>query len=105
MKVIYKEKRYYTIEIRDQFKLTLKDEQWEYVYRADETSTSYQIFLGLLDYYFNIAFPLKRGVIKNNSNNTWISKGILKSRNRMLFLHSLRKTKALTSKSLTYIKN
>jgi hypothetical protein len=72
MKVLHKEKRYFTKENRDQFKLTLKEEQWEYVYRADETNTSYQIFLGNLD-YFNTAFPLKRGVIKNNSNNTWIT--------------------------------
>jgi hypothetical protein len=44
MKVIYKEKRYFTIEVGDQFKLALKEEQWGDVYRADKTNTSYQIF-------------------------------------------------------------
>jgi hypothetical protein len=59
-------KRYFTKENRELLNLKLKEEQWEYVYRADETNTSYQIFLGILDYHFNIAFPLKRAVIKIN---------------------------------------
>jgi hypothetical protein len=32
MKVINKEKRYFTTGNREQFKLKLKEEQWEYVY-------------------------------------------------------------------------
>jgi hypothetical protein len=72
--------------------LTLKEEQWGSVYITDDINVSYQRFFGILYCYFNTAFPLKRSGIKNKSNKAWISKGILKSRNRMLFC-IVRKTK------------
>jgi hypothetical protein len=100
IKVIHKAKWYFTKENREQFNLTLKEEQWENVCISDEANTSYQTFLVILYYYFNSVFPLKRPVIKNKPYNAWISKGILKSRNRMLFLQSLKKSNLLTKKSL-----
>jgi hypothetical protein len=102
---IYKNKRNFTKMNIEQFKLRLNEEVWDYVYRTDEINTSYQNFLGTLVYYFNIAFPLKKGVIKTNFKITWITRGILKSRDRILFLQKLTKTMALTNTSLTYIKN
>jgi hypothetical protein len=62
--IIHKNKRDFTKMNIEQFKLRLKEEVWDNVYRADEINTSYQNFLGIIDYYFNIAFPLKRGAIK-----------------------------------------
>jgi hypothetical protein len=68
--VICKDKWLLTKENRDHFNLTLKEEQWESIY---------------IYCYFDTAFPLKILGIRNKSNKAWISKGILKSRNRMLF--------------------
>jgi hypothetical protein len=45
IKVIHKEKRYFTHENKEQFNLTLKEGHWENVYLSDETNTSYQSFL------------------------------------------------------------
>jgi hypothetical protein len=44
IKVIHKEKRYFTQGNREQFNITLKEEQWENVYISDEANTSYQTF-------------------------------------------------------------
>jgi hypothetical protein len=49
-------------------------------------------------------FPLIRAVVKNKPKYTWITKGILKSRNRMCFLNRLKKTISLSNNSLHYIK-
>jgi hypothetical protein len=69
IKVIHKAKLYFTQENREQFNLTLKEEQWENVYISDEVNTSYQTFLVILYYYFNSVFPVRRSVIKNKPNN------------------------------------
>jgi hypothetical protein len=53
IKVIHKEKRYFTQRNREQFNLILKEEQWENIYISDEANTSYQTFLVILYYYFN----------------------------------------------------
>jgi hypothetical protein len=103
--VICKEKRYFSQEKMNEFNNILKGELWGVVYTSDDVNISFKAFYATLWYYFNSMFPYKEPVKKNKPENSWITKGILKPRNRMCFLNRLKQTNSLSSKSLHYIKN
>jgi hypothetical protein len=51
------------------------------------------------------AFPLKSSVIRKNSKNKWITKGLIVSRRGMYFLKWLKRTIPLTSETLNHMHN
>jgi len=70
---------------------------------SDEPNNSFNIFMDTFRYYFNAAFPLKTTHVNNSVLNTWITKGIIISRNKLRLLCHIKKATDLSKKSLRYI--
>ena len=61
--------------------------------------------MGIFRYLFDTAFPLKNKLIKTSTMNTWITKGITVSRNKLRLLWHIKRSTNLSVKSLKYIQN
>ena len=69
----------------------------------DEPNIAFNIFMDTFSYYFNIAFPLKITHVNNSIINTWITKGIIISRNKLQLLCNIKRSTNFSTKSLKYI--
>jgi hypothetical protein len=67
----------------------LNNELWEEIYVEKNVNELYQLFINKFLYYFNRAFPLKLTMKRNIKNNSWISRGIKVSCQKMRFLNNL----------------
>ena len=72
---------------------------------SDEPNNSFNIFMDTFRNYFNTAFPFKTTHVNNFVLNTWITKGIIISRNKLRLLCHIKKSTYLSKKSLIYIQN
>jgi len=102
---ITKHKRHFTDKNIEEFQYLLHKENWEEVTTSDEPNISFNIFMDTLSYYFNTAFPLKITHVNNSIINTWITKGIIISRNKLRLLCNIKRSMNLSMKSLKHIQN
>jgi len=98
-------KRHFKEENVEEFQYLLQRENWSEVLTSDETNVSFNIFMDIISYYFNIAFPLKVTYIKDPTVKKWITKGIMISRNKLRALHNIKRSINLFMESLKYIQN
>jgi len=100
---ITKYKRHFTVKNIEQFQYSLHKENWNDVTKSDEPNISFNIFMDTFRYYFNTAFPLKITHINNSAKNTWITKGIIISRNKLRLLYYIKSSINRSVKFLKYI--
>ena len=79
---IIKKRRFSDIEIKE-FLYHLQTESWDQILLQDDVNESFNAFMTIFIYYFNITFPLKNRYLHNNTKNKWITKGLLISRNKL----------------------
>jgi len=85
-------KRHFKEENVEEFQYLLQRENWSEVLTSDETHVSFNIFMDIISYYFNIAFPLKVTYIKGTTVKKWITKGIMISRNKLRALNNIKRS-------------
>jgi hypothetical protein len=90
--------RKFSKENVDKFTVMLNNELWEEIYVEKNVNELYQLFISNFLYYFNRAFPLKLTM-----NNSWISRGIKVSCQKMSFLNNLKQRMSLSRDALSYI--
>jgi hypothetical protein len=78
---------------------------WQEVFWETGVNEKFKVFMDLVLYYFDIAFPLKFRHRKISSRNGWITQGIKKSSKRMRFLNVLKKQPNLSEETKMYIDN
>jgi len=89
----------------EKFQHLLHKENWKVATTSDEPNTSFNTFMDTFRYYFNTAFRLKITHERNSLKNTWITKGIIISRNKLHLLCHIKSSTVLSMKSLNYIQN
>ena len=77
--LITKYKRHFTNKNIEKFQHLLHKENWKVVTTSDEPNTSFNTFMDTFRYYFNTHE-------KNSAKNTWVTKGIIISRNKLHLL-------------------
>ena len=87
------------------FSIYFKKKKWDEVSASSEPNTSFNIFMDIFRYYFNIALPVKATHVKGSIVNKWITKGITVSRNRLRLLCNINRSTNLPMESLKYIQN
>jgi len=100
---ITKYKRHFTVKNIEKFQYSLHKENWNDVTTSDDPNISFNIFMDTFRYYFNTTFPLKITHINNSAKNTWITKGIIMSKNKLHLLYYIKSSVNLSVKSLKYI--
>jgi hypothetical protein len=73
-----------------EFKHLLSKEAWNDVYNCSEVNFSLEAFLATLLHCFNIAFPLKRVILRERPNKKWLSKGLIVLSKRLQTLNNLK---------------
>jgi uncharacterized protein YqkB len=73
---LVKKKKQFTEEIREEFKYLLHKESWQEVFLNTETNTKFNVFLDMIVYYFNKAFPLKSNYLSELDRNKLITQGL-----------------------------
>ena len=87
----------------EEFKHPLSKELWNDVFNRLDVNSSLEAFLDTFLHCFNIAFPYKRGNLRERSNKRWISKGLIVSSKRMQTINNLKRKFARTREALIYI--
>jgi len=83
--------RQFTNSNMDYFKYLISDEKWTEAIESYEPNNSFMLFKNILIYYSNIAFPVKKNVVKaNNIIQRWITKGLIVSRNKLRILRMMK---------------
>ena len=83
--------RQFTNSNMDYFKYLICDEKWTEAIESYEPNNSFMLFKNILIYYSNIAFPVKKNVVKaNNIIQRWITKGLIVSRNKLRILRMMK---------------
>jgi hypothetical protein len=82
----------------------ISNELWEEIYVEKNVNELYQLYLFISNfiYYFNRAFPLKLTMKRNIKNNSWISRGIKVSCQKMRFLNNLKHRMSLSRDGMSY---
>ena len=93
-------KKLFEEENIEEFQYSLHKENWNEVTTSDEPNTSFNIFMDTFRYYFNTAFPLKSTHVNNSVLNTWITKGIIISRNKLRLLCHIKKSPQTSPRNL-----
>jgi hypothetical protein len=68
-----------------------------------ELNELYQLFINRFSYYFMTALPLKLAMKREDKNNTWISRRIKVSCQKIKFLNNLKYRLSLSRDALSYI--
>ena len=63
----------------ENFKLDLRRESWDSIYKCNEVNESYTRFLHIFNKVSNIHAPLKKAKIKHKAYKPWITSGLKKS--------------------------
>lgn len=89
-----REKTYYKRQINDNntryFHSLLAQENWEHVFNSNlDINSAFDLFLDNFNYYFALAYPLKKKKTGQNSNKGWLSKGIQVSARNLKDLYVL----------------
>jgi hypothetical protein len=87
----------------EEFKNLLSKESWNEVFNQSDVNSSLKAFLDIFLYCFDIAFPYKRVKLRERTNKTWLSKGLIVSSKRMQILNNLKRTFTLMREALFYI--
>jgi len=98
-------KRHFTDKNIEEFQHLFHKENWNEVTTSNEPNTYFNIFMDTFRYYFNAAFPLTITHVNNSAKNTWITKGIIISRNKFRLLCHIERSTNLSMKSLKHIQN
>jgi hypothetical protein len=96
--------RHFTDNNIAEFKYLLHKETWDEVLEPEEPNIAVNLFMNTFSYCFNIAFPLKVTCVGSTNTNTWITKGLITSRNKLRLLCNMKRTTNLPVESLKYIK-
>jgi hypothetical protein len=81
----------------------LNNELWEEVYVEKNVYEQSQLFINKFLYYFNRAFPLKLTMKRDIKKNSWISRLIKVSCQKMRFLNNQKYSVSLSRHALSYI--
>ena len=87
----------------EELKNLLPKESWNEVFNHSDVNSCLKAFLNIFLYCFVIAFPRKRGKLKERINKWWFSKGLIVSSKGMQILNNLKRTFTLTREALIYI--
>jgi hypothetical protein len=98
-------KRHSKEENVEEFQYLLQRKNWPEVLTAEEVNVSFNIFMDIISYYFNIPFPLKVTYNKDHIAKKCITKGIMISRNKVRALNNIKRSTNLSMESLKYIQN
>jgi len=88
-----------------EFKYLIQEETWNEVLKCNEPNNSFKQFMNTFTYYFNTAFPIKVKFENNFTENKWITKGLIISRNKLRLLHNIKRTTSLSIEASKYIQN
>ena len=69
----------FTKEGVQEFNYLLQKELWQESFSNSDASASFNDFMDMILYYFNIAFPKKTVYMKMTRKNKWITQGIRNS--------------------------
>ena len=86
-----------------EFQHVLSKMTWQEVIKETEINAKFEAFMKLINYSFNIAFPLKLKHRKKSMRNGWITQGIRISSKNLRFLSMIKKGLLLTENMKTYI--
>jgi len=98
-------RRQFTHNSGEEFKHLLSKELWNDVYNCLDVNCSLEAILVTFLHRFNIAFPYKRVNLRERSNKTWLSKGLIVSSKRMQTLNNLKRTFTFTREDRIHIEN
>jgi len=82
--------RAYSAKSTVEFKCLLNKESWQEVFQTSDVNSALQIFMDIVGYYFNIAFPYKLINLSKSYNSKWVTKRIKNSSTRLHFLNSVK---------------
>ena len=99
-----KYKRKYNDINMDYFEYLLGKENWDDLYRKNNTNEAWEYFNNTMSYNFNLAFPKMKCIEVTKKRKTWISEGIRISSQKMRTLDMERKRGNLTTEQLNYYK-
>ena len=99
---IIKKRRFSDIEIKESLH-HLQTESWDQVLLQDDINESFNAFMTIYIYYFNITFPLKNCYLHSNTKNKWITKGLIISRNKLRILSRLKRSNEISNEFCLYI--
>jgi len=101
---IIKKRQFSDIEIKE-FLYHIQTESWDQVLLLDDVNESFNAFMIIFTYYFNIMFPLKNCHLRNNTKNKWITKGLIISKNKLRILNGLKRSNQISNEFRLYISN
>jgi hypothetical protein len=96
-------KRQFTKESIQEFNYLLQKESWQKSLSSSDVNASFNAFMDMILYYYNIAFPLKTVYMIKIRKKKWITQGIQNSCKRMRLLNGLKKKHNLSKKMMEYI--
>jgi len=99
---IIKKRRFSDIEIKE-FLNHLQTETWDQILLQDDVNESFNAFMTIFTYYFNIMFPLKKCYLHKNTKIKWITKGLIISRNKLRILNGLKRSNQISNEFRLYI--
>ena len=81
-------------------------ENWKTIYSKHDVDYIFSEFQNSLNYYLDVALPLKRIKINQSKNkkSKWVTKGIRISGKTLRFLSSLTKGKSVSQNFIQYVK-
>jgi hypothetical protein len=65
-------KRQFAEESKEEFKYLLLKESWQEVLLNSELNSKFNVFMGIILYYFKITFPLNSYYVREPNINKWI---------------------------------
>ena len=80
-----------------EFLYYLQTESWDQVLLLDDVNESFNAFMTIFIYYFNITFPLKNCYVHNYTKNKWLSKGLIISKNKLRILNKLKRSNQISN--------
>jgi hypothetical protein len=96
--------RKFSKEYVAKFIAMLNNESWDEIYVEKNVNELYKLFINKFVYYFRRAFPLKPVQKRDNKCNSWISREIKVSCQKMRLLNKLKHKTCLSRDEIIYIK-
>lgn len=97
-------RRQLTINNIDKFKQLLFKESWNSVFNHLDVNASLKAFMDIFLHCLETAIPYKKQKLRKRRNKRWLSKGLIKSSEKMKMLNNLKRRLTLTEETLEYIK-
>jgi hypothetical protein len=96
-------KRQFMEEGIQEFNYLLQKELWQQSFSNSDANSSFNVFMDMILFYYDIAFPLKTVYMSKTRRNKWITQAIRNSCKRMRLLNGFIKQHNLSRDMLDYI--